>query len=67
MSEIKPHEHRTDGITTSPLGTDTGCLDCPLPGSHQIHDPARVAGYQASIAALAAAVDARYDTDREDA
>lgn len=63
MSEIRPHAHRTDGVSTSPLGTDTGCLDCTQPGSNKVHDPKRVAEYEAEVHAAQAAHASRYDPE----
>lgn len=67
MTDIPPHHHRSDGVPIHALHPEeTGCLGCPMPRSNAIHDPKRVAEYEAELAARTAAVDSRYDTDRED-
>jgi hypothetical protein len=66
MTDIPPHRHRSDGIPIHALHPEeTGCLGCPMPRSNSIHDPKRVAEYEAQVRAATAAHDRRYNPEED--
>lgn len=60
-AQLTPHDFHSDGIQIAPNRPETGCTRCTQPEGNQVHDPVRVAAYQAELAARTAAIDRRYD------